>query len=201
MSKVLVTGFDAFGKHQQNTSEVIIKHLAQLYGNQVVTAVLRTSYSASSASIRDLMITEYPDAVLLLGQAASTKCIRIERFARNRCSTSHVDNDGERGPNRIISEAPPIYPSTLPLKEITCRLHQAQIRYAVSTNAGSFVCNHAFFVASNQAREMGKMVSVGFMHVPAAGGFDRSSLHTSLIPGITIAIETLLEMPVLRPSA
>ena len=66
MSKILVTGFEAFDKSALNPSAEIVKALK---GDDLVTAILPVVFGQASAQLRELIDLHEPTAVLCLGQA------------------------------------------------------------------------------------------------------------------------------------
>jgi pyroglutamyl-peptidase len=75
----------------------------------------------------------------------------------------------------------------------------AGVPTALSSTAGTFVCNHTFFVATEVAAHRPGM-RAGFIHVPWADGqgpVGVATLPLSEIPrAISIAVRTTLDTPV-----
>ncbi|MCK9526651.1 MAG: pyroglutamyl-peptidase I, partial [Limnochordia bacterium] len=66
----------------------------------------------------------------------------------------------------IVAGAPAAYFSTLPIRAIMEKLHQAGIPSSISNSAGTYVCNHTMYgilhhIAVNELPTM-----AGFVHIP-----------------------------------
>ena len=97
---------------------------------------------------------EKPDAIVMLGLAATRKRICLEAIAIN------VDHEegGKRRP--IVKRGPLALESQLPLDPLYRRLKKAGVPVAISHHAGTYVCNHLYYHALRL-----KMPCV-FVHVP-----------------------------------
>ena len=180
MKKILVTGFNAFGKVRVNPAELIIARLAKRRSAQyaLITGLLPTEYSRATRRIKMLLRRERPDIVLSLGVAAGRKEICLERIALNLDDEALADNSGAVRRNRPIARSgPPLYQSTLPLEKLLKALQRRHIRARISNHAGTYLCNHIFYVARHETAQRG--IPAGFLHLPAI----RSKRH----PGMSIA--------------
>ena len=95
MKKVLLTAFEPFGKHQDNSTLLIPQKYQNLSPElyDVRVEVLPVEYARSAEKIEYLLSLKY-DLVLLFGMAASRDKITIERFAMNVMDCSLADNTG-----------------------------------------------------------------------------------------------------------
>ena len=118
--KVLVTGFDPFGKFTINSSERAVSLLPKsLGGNEIVTAILPVSYTRSDKMLLELIRSVRPDAVVCVGQNASASEIRVETTAGNYAHSEEEDADHNLWLYRSIDmSGAPSYRSTLPVEEI-----------------------------------------------------------------------------------
>jgi pyroglutamyl-peptidase len=192
MTKVLLTGFEPFGKATLNPSGEIVK---QISGNNIVTAILPVAYAQSAERLLALIVQHNPDVVICLGQAEGRTQITPERIAINLDDARIADNDGEvRNDVPIIVGGPVAYESTLPIKEFVEAINGAGVPAAVSLSAGAFLCNHVFYVAQNKFA--GTKVRSGFVHVPLmeeqAGEFP--GLPTMPLDQMVKAVRTMLEV-------
>ena len=161
MSKVLLTGFEPFGKASSNPSGEIVK---QISGENIVTAILPVAYTQSADRLLALIAEHNPDVVICLGQAEGRKEITPERVAINLDDARLADNEGVlRNDVKILEAGPDAYFSTLPVKEMIEAAKAKGIPAAVSLSAGAFLCNHVFYVAQNKFA--GTQVLSGFIHV------------------------------------
>ena len=192
MTKVLLTGFEPFGKATQNPSGEIVK---QISGDNIVTAVLPVAYAQSAQRLLELIAEHNPDVVICLGQAEGRTQITPERIAVNLDDARLADNDGvTRIDQPIVVDGPVAYESTLPIKEFVSAITAAGIPAAVSLSAGAFLCNHIFYVAQDRLKDT--KVRSGFVHVPLmdeqAGEFP--GLPTMSLDQMVKAVRTMLEV-------
>jgi pyroglutamyl-peptidase len=192
MTKVLLTGFEPFGKATLNPSGEIVK---QISGDNIVTAILPVAYTQSAERLLALIAEHKPDVVICLGQAEGRTHISPERIAINLDDARLTDNEGLiRNDVPIIAGGPVAYESTLPIKDIVKAINDAGIPATVSLSAGAFLCNHVFYVAQDHFKDT--KVRSGFVHVPLmdeqAGEFP--GLPTMPLDQMVKAVRTMLEV-------
>jgi pyroglutamyl-peptidase len=190
--KILLTGFEPFGKATLNPSGEIVK---QISGDNIVRAILPVAYAQSAEKLLALIAEHNPDVVICLGQAEGRTQITPERVAINLDDARLADNDGVvRNDVPIVFGGPVAYESTLPVKDIVKAINDAGVPAAVSLSAGAFLCNHVFYVAQNHFK--GTKVRSGFVHVPLmdeqAGEFP--GLPTMPLDQMVIAVRAMLEI-------
>ena len=162
MSKILVTGFEAFDKSTLNPSAEIVKALK---GDDLVTAILPVVFGQASAQLRELIDLHKPSAVLCLGLAVGRSEITPERIAINLENARIADNAGNQPlEQRIMADGPDGHFSTLPLEKMVASMKAAGIPASISLSAGTFVCNHIFYVLQDYLKN--SSIKSGFMHVP-----------------------------------
>jgi len=167
MLRVLLTGFEPFNGAKLNPSEQLVLRIGKddVPGAEIITKVLPVVYSEASRELLALVEEHEPDAVISFGQAEGRTSISIERFAVNLDDASIGDNAGEiRIDQKIHSDAPTAYESTLPVKELVAAIKAEGVPASVSLSAGAFLCNHIFFELQNNL--VGTNVVSGFVHVP-----------------------------------
>ena len=192
MNKVLLTGFEPFGTATSHPSGEIVK---QISGDNIVTAILPVAYAQSAEALLGLIEHHKPDVVICLGQAEGRTQITPERIAINLDDARLADNEGvTRIDEPILVDGPVAYVSTLPIKEFVTVINAAGVPAAVSLSAGTFLCNHIFYVAQDALR--GTKVRSGFVHVPLmdeqAGEFP--GLPTMPLDQMIKAVRTMLEV-------
>jgi len=192
MTKVLITGFEPFGKATLNPSGEIVKRIS---GDNIITAILPVAYAQSAEALLALIEQHNPDVVISLGQAEGRTQITPERIAINLDDARLADNEGvSRIDEPILEDGPVAYESTLPIKEFVSAITAAGIPAAVSLSAGAFLCNHIFYVAQNRLK--GTKVRSGFVHVPLmdeqAGEFP--GLPTMPLDQMVKAVRAMLEV-------
>ena len=192
MTKVLLTGFEPFGKASSNPSGEIVK---QISGDNIITAILPVAYAQSAERLLALIAEHNPDVVICLGQAEGRTQITPEKVAINLDDARLADNEGVlRNDVKILEDGPDAYFSTLPIQEIVEEIKAAGVPASVSLSAGAFLCNHVFYIAQNKFA--GTKVRSGFVHVPLmdeqAGEFP--GLPTMPLDQMVKAVRTMLEV-------
>ena len=192
MTKVLLTGFEPFGKATLNPSGEIVK---QISGDNIITAILPVAYAQSAERLLALIAEHNPDVVICLGQAEGRTQITPEKVAINLDDARLADNEGVlRNDVKILEDGPDAYFSTLPIKEIVEAIKATGVPASVSLSAGAFLCNHVFYVAQNKFA--GTKIRSGFVHVPLmdeqAGEFP--GLPNMPLDQMVKAVRTMLEV-------
>ena len=190
--KILLTGFEPFGKATLNPSGEIVK---QISGENIVTAILPVAYAKSAERLMQLIAEHNPEVVICLGQAEGRTQITPERIAINLDDARLADNQGVmRNEMPIVLDGPVAYESTLPIKEIVKAINVAGVPAAVSLSAGAFLCNHVFYVAQDHFK--GTKVRSGFVHVPLMDeqGPEFPGLPTMPLEQMVTAVRAMLEV-------
>ena len=193
MSKILVTGFEPFATSSLNPSAEIVKALK---GDDLVTAILPVVFGQASAQLRELIDLHKPSAVLCLGQAEGRSAMTPERIAINLDNARIADNAGNQPlEQKITADGPDGYFSTLPIEKMVASMKAAGIPASISLSAGTFVCNHIFYVLQDYLKD--SSVKSGFMHVPLMDEQRKEypTLPTmpirQMIAGVEIALDVL----------
>ncbi len=202
--KILLTGFEPFGAVRVNPSEQIVRRIgeqARASGNADLRAeVLPTEFAAAERRIRKLIRTLRPEAVLCLGVAPHRCKISLERVALNLDDDALPDNAGRRrSGRRIVPRGPAAYWSTLPLERFRKQLERRSIPVSYSNHAGTYLCNHVFYVARHEIERMATGVPCGFVHVPpsrtrAKKGKPRSMALSTMVEAVECCLEALRRM-------
>jgi pyroglutamyl-peptidase len=203
MLKVLITGFEPFNKARLNPSEQIVLNLGKddVPGAQIIAKVLPVGYSESADELIKLVEEHKPDAVISFGQAEGRTAITPERFAVNMDDASIADNFGSLRTDQIIeSGAPLAFQTTLPIKEIVAAIKAEGVAASVSLTAGTFVCNHIFYVMQNKLAATN--VISGFVHVPLMSEQqeDFPGLFTMPLEQMVLAARTIVSVLVSHAS-
>src|ERR1700680_943128 len=172
---VLITGFGPFPGAPFNPTPAPATRLARRRGpalSEIISIrhVFPTSYASVERELPDLIARHRPDLVLLFGLAPRTPHLRIETRASNRRSSLFAAVDGMHpsmairagGPAALVAQArqPPL--------SIAARTARAPAR--LSTDAGKYLCNFAYWRALEFGRNHGGLVQ--FVHVPNASRAD-----------------------------
>ncbi|EJF39324.1 putative pyroglutamyl-peptidase I [Schaalia georgiae F0490] len=161
---VLITGFEPFGPHAVNPSQLLIERLSARRPPRVTTALLPVGFEAGPRLVRVLIERIRPRAVLCVGLAASRRPLCVERVAVNE--RTGTDNDG------LSCDHEPVDPSgpdglfaSIDWRALLAGLRSAGFEAEESWSAGTFVCNSVFYAALTAARAHGG--AAGFLHIPA----------------------------------
>ncbi|MBI1956809.1 MAG: hypothetical protein HYS38_10480 [Acidobacteria bacterium] len=169
--KILLTGFEPYRRLHVNPSEQVVRALAkqeQLRGDaDLVTEILPTEYVRAGKRIRQLIRRIRPGVVLCLGVAPARRAISLERVALNLDDDPLPDNAGQiRSGRPIVRGGPAAYWSTLPLERLRRVLEKHGIPVMVSNHAGTYLCNHVFYLARREMEPWGDRAPCGFIHLP-----------------------------------
>jgi pyroglutamyl-peptidase len=150
--KTLLTGFAPWDHHEVNPSGVVALALGG--------AVLPVDFAKAATEMRRLVRKQQPDALLMLGLAPTRTKVALEAVAMN------VDHCEEKGPHYrwrkpIRKGSPLALESRLPLTLIQRRLKAARLPSVVSHHAGTFLCNHVFYLGLTLMDG-----PCGFVHLP-----------------------------------
>jgi pyroglutamyl-peptidase len=168
MTRLLVTGFDAFGGRAFNPSEAIVRGLAaDPPAADVHALVLPTVYAEAASRVAAAVRTLRPDAMLMFGLAESSPGLRLERFALNSVDSAAADNAGACRPGQpVVPGGPAAYATACDVHALAARLAGAVPEVSVSTNAGGYVCNTVYYAALHAIAESGLPTRALFVHVP-----------------------------------
>jgi len=203
MQRVLVTGFEPFDNDSVNPSWEAARRVDgwRCDGHEIIARRLPCVYRAILPQLSALLDELKPDIVIALGLAGGRVDFSLERVAINVDDARIPDNADEQPIDRpSVQGGPAAYFTTLPIKAILRRVRAAGISTSVSNSAGTFVCNHTFYIARHLAETGRHKFRAGFIHVPylpeqAARhpGVASMSVDT-LVAALKIAIETTIRV-------
>ncbi|MGH8642073.1 MAG: pyroglutamyl-peptidase I [Burkholderiales bacterium] len=199
MMKALVTGFDPFGGGRMNASLEAVRRLPPRIGSlDLVTAALPTSYARSIPALKGAIRDARPGIVLCVGEAGERSLLSVERVAVNLQDARIPDNDGAAPADRpVVRGGPAAYFSTLPVRRMVAGLRAAELPAELSTSAGTFVCNHAFYGLMHLAAATKRSFRGGFLHVPCLaqkqGTATPLMVLDDIVRGIVICLEAAEE--------
>lgn len=175
MPTVLLTAFDAFGGDDVNPSWLAVQalHDEVIHGHRIVAAQLPTTFTGSGQLLLKLLRTHKPALVLCVGLAGGRPALSLERIAINVDDARITDNAGAQPVDvPVVKGGPAAYFSSLPIKAMGHCLTVAGIAAEVSQTAGTFVCNHVFYVLMHALKKRRSLQSTrgGFVHVPYLPG-------------------------------
>ncbi|MBR5859790.1 MAG: pyroglutamyl-peptidase I [Bacteroidaceae bacterium] len=168
MAKVLLTGFEPFGKYNENSSWAVAGKVAAcgVEGVEVVACLLPVSFTGVAIALRKAVQEHTPDAVVMLGQAAGIDYIKLERIAINMMDASIADNDGFTPEEETITPggAAALF-SNCDIKGLCKAVEESGTAAKVSNSAGLYVCNRLYYEALQLCNERPGMKGL-FVHLP-----------------------------------
>ncbi|MDX2259887.1 MAG: pyroglutamyl-peptidase I [Hyphomicrobiaceae bacterium] len=168
---VVLTGFGPFPGVPINATVRLVPEIAMALGKRridlsIITDILPVAWERGPARVRALIGEHRPDLVIHFGVSSAARGLVVERQAHNFCRTS-ADADGNLPSLNLIDadlgEAA-VLPVSLPLDCVAAALDDMGIRFALSDDAGGYLCNAVLHAS---LREAAPDVAVGFLHVPA----------------------------------
>ncbi len=197
MTTLLLTGFEPFGGDPCNPSGDAVHTVAGRWMRHetLVTAVLPVSFDGAASALRRLIDQHQPDVVLMTGLAGGRARVGVERIAVNLRDARIPDNSGAQPMDEAcLPGGPAGVFSTLPVKAIARSIAAAGIPCELSLSAGTFVCNHVFYVGASIPG-----LRAAFVHVPWAAGQAPSGEpelpFDDIVRAIEIAVITALDVP------
>ena len=167
--RVFLIGFGPFPGAPFNPSAVLVEALAQrrrpAFANLDRTAhVLATTYAAVDRDLAALF-ADKPDIVLIFGLASRRRALCIETQAHNAVSPLFPDASGQR-PKRgdILPGGAPALRGAAPFADLLGALRGSPLPARLSSDAGRYLCNYAYWQALRRAR--GRRPLVQFVHIP-----------------------------------
>jgi len=172
--KLLLTGFEPFGKWAVNPSWEIARALdgQEISGLQVVARRLPVDWERSWPELLEAIEKTRPRWVLMLGQAARRSLISVESRGCNRCN-GKPDNAGNASSATTVDEdGPEEFAVTLPVAEMVAQIKGSELPVERSEDAGGYLCNHTLYRALAWAESEREPPAIGFIHVPCLPGED-----------------------------
>jgi len=166
---ILLTGFEPFAGAADNPSRRAVLALAAAPppGTRIVAAILPVRYASAAEALRAAVLAHRPDVLIATGLAGGRAEISVERVAINVDDAGLADNDGTQHIDTpVVAGGPAAYFATLPIKAVASAIRAAGIPALVSQTAGTFLCNHVFYVACHLAATELPAMRAGFLHLP-----------------------------------
>ena len=199
--KILITGFEAYGKRKKNATEEVIHqfsaHDLEVNGG-LHLETLPVVHGEAAMKLFYLLQKHSPDIVICLGEAGGRSAISLEKVAINYMDYPIPDNAGNKISNcNICMEGPDAFFTSLPVDSIRKRLIASGIPAEMSFTAGVYLCNEVFYHLMNWADNQEKKAIAGFIHIPVlpevAARMQKpaASMATfTVLEALQIAIET-----------
>ena len=93
MLKVLVTGFEPFGTYIENSSWATAQQVVAqgVQGVELFLRMLPVSFERVASALHEAVEETHPDLIVMLGQAALSEKVRLERIAINLMDAKLAD--------------------------------------------------------------------------------------------------------------
>ena len=177
MKKILITGFEPFGGDSRNPSGESVCMLKANETTEIRKLILPVSWNRAFPEIETVWNEWQPDALLMVGLAAGSSAIRIERIGINLCGEI-ADIDGlypggsssPSGEYPIIKDEREAFFATYPHDAIFRALKTAEIPAKYSFSAGTYICNYLLYSALAKGARENSDMKIGFIHLPYAAG-------------------------------
>ena len=180
--RVLLTGFEPFGAMSENSSWAVAQEVDAYAIDGVVTELLPVSFARVGVALRQAVEQHKPDAIIMLGQSASSDSVRLERVALNMMDSKMGDNDG------FTPDEQPIYEgedgalfTSLPIKRLSASIREQGIAVKISNSAGLYVCNRTYYEGLRICRERVGMQAI-FIHLPMYEGQPSANENNPTLP-------------------
>ena len=164
--KLLITGFDPFGKDTINPSWEAVQRLPDVVGDFALCKLqIPTVFRKAANCVLQQAEIFQPDVILCVGQAGGRGAVTPERIAVNIRDARITDNAGVQPQDElVVHDGPAAYFSTVPVVEMADAIQKSQLPADVSNSAGTFVCNDVLYTLLHHYH--GTATKVGFIHVP-----------------------------------
>ena len=160
--KILISGFKPFLGETINPSELLIQSIKKNHP-QIVTTVLPVEFQTAFTILKNKILKEQPEYVIMLGQASGRKNISLEKIALNWIQTTHPDESGfhpKKG--KINAQSELALMTQFPLDEIYEKLKDQSLPIEISFSAGAYVCNDLYYKVLIEFKNLKSV----FIHVP-----------------------------------
>jgi len=170
--RVLLTGFEAFGKTPINPAEQVAKALngKVFHRHKVISMVVPNTFFKSIEVVRRAIEKVTPEIVIMLGEYGGRSGITVERICHNFNDSARYglkDNDGKllRGEPTVVG-GPAAYYSTLPVRAVVKAMRDSGIPADISETPGTNVCNHLMYGILHFISIKNLPIRAGWIHLP-----------------------------------
>ncbi len=167
---VLLIGFEPFGPHRVNPSELLVRSFEgrTVAGSALAVRVFPVETRPLRARLEAALREERPAAVLGVGFAPGRAALALERVALNVLDFPIPDTVGTMPKGEpVVAGGPDARFATLPLNEIVAGWIALGVAGYVSNSAGTYLCNQWLYEALALTANAAPPVPTGFLHVPA----------------------------------
>lgn len=209
MTKVLLTGFEAYGYTPVNPAESVARALDGVVvgGAEIVSRIVPNTFFKCIDFVKAEIGQIQPVLVVMMGEYGGRSMITVERIAQNLNDGTRyglVDNAGRSLQGGLTAaDGPAAYYTTLPIRAMVQAMRDAGIPADISDAAGTFCCNHLMYGVLHYLAQSESPIRAGWIHLPflpevaARGenlGEPSMSAETST-EGVRMGIEAALTHP------
>ena len=187
---VLLTGFEPFGPHTVNPSELLVRSLeGRVVGGRLVSVrVLPVETRTLKERLETAVREEKPEFIIGCGYAPGRAGLALERAGLNVLDFEIPDAVGTMRKNDVITRGgPDARLATVPLPEINDAWKAVGVPGYLSNDAGTFVCNQWLYEALGLTANATPPVPVGFVHLPALPA-QAVEMGASRVPSMTLEL-------------
>jgi pyroglutamyl-peptidase len=197
---VLLTGFEPFGPHPVNPSELLVRSVeGRVIGGRTVTVrVLPVETRTLQGRIDEALREVQPEFAIGLGFAVGRPGLALERVGLNLLDFEIPDAVGTMRKNDAVQRGgPDARFATLPLDEIVTAWGAAGVPGYISNTAGTYLCNQWLYETIALTANASPVLPAGFIHVPALPA-QAAELGAERTPSMTLdlmrrGLETAIE--------
>ena len=207
MEKILLTGFEPFGKYNENPTVDLIDEFDGMgyKGHAIVGGILPVEFGNAAFRLYTMIQEMDPVLVLSLGLAASRKDLNVEIRGVNIMTAKNADGAGFTPQGQKIDEDGPEYQlierTGFRVSDVVSRMQADGIRAIISSDAGMYVCNDLIYRTVAALMKSNAPTKFGFVHMPWTDHYgdiedlgEKPSLPQSEISdGIDLIIKTSLD--------
>ncbi|MEO5915132.1 MAG: pyroglutamyl-peptidase I [Luteolibacter sp.] len=165
---LLATAFGPFAGRLENASSLALHELRKTFP-ALRTRILPVDAVVAPARLKQALRSIRPDGLIMLGEAAGSKTIRLETTAWNELDFRIPDIAGRQFcPRPILRGSAVSLSSTLPLEKIHNQLQATGHAISYSDDPGRYLCNQLFYVALDYLERNSIAIPTGFIHLPLA---------------------------------
>ncbi|MGL5018860.1 MAG: hypothetical protein ACRDBP_12050 [Luteolibacter sp.] len=178
---LLVTAFGPFEGRSENASSLALKELRAV-SPKIRTRILPVDSVVAPARLRQALRLIRPEILILLGEAAGSRTLRLETTAFNELDFRIPDISGRQPTARPIRrDAPPRRHSTLPMEQIKSILQANNHEAQLSHDPGRYLCNQVLFCALDYLEHCAIPCRAGFIHLPLAADYPTRRATDALV--------------------
>ncbi|WP_308367192.1 MULTISPECIES: pyroglutamyl-peptidase I [unclassified Microbulbifer] len=172
MTRILLTGFEAFGNTPVNPAESVVRSLdgTAINNARTVGIVVPNNFFECIDVVRTAIEEVKPELVVMMGEYGGRATITVERIAQNFNDSTRYRLKDNRGValqgKPTVPDGPVAYHSTLPLRAIVKAMRATGVPADISDTAATFCCNHLMYGILHYIATNALDIRAGWIHLP-----------------------------------